>query len=265
MKSLMLLNARRRRKTRKSRRNPTASQWMSAAGSRRRKTRRIRRSRARVTARVIRRGKRTATVKFIANPKRRPRLRLRLRRRGSRLISVRARANPRRRMRRNPMLPSFGNITSQVRSLLSKENLTLAAGGIAAGALTSYVVNLKRADNTTPLLPMPTSPELQKVAAIAYAVGIPFVGAIVTRRFSPAAAKGMLFAGLVSGAQTAIRQYASPEIKKVLGMGEYLDYTPTSAVGQLPPSYMAASRFAGVRPVNGALNNSSAFPSDAWA
>lgn len=265
MKSLMLLNARRRRrKTRKSRRNPTASQWMSAAGSRRRKTRRIRRSRARVTARVIRRGKRSATIKFMANPRRRPRLRLRLRRRGSRLISVRARANPRRRMRRNPMLGGLGNITSQVRNLLSRENLTIAAGGVAAGALTSYVVNLKKTDGSN-ILPMPANPDFAKVARIAYAVGIPFLGATLTRRFSPAAAKGMLFAGLVSGVQTAIAQFASPDIKRVLGVSEYLDYTPTSAVGQLPPSYMAASRFAGVRPVNGALNNSSAFPTDAWA
>ena len=158
----------------------------------------------------------------------------------------------------------LGNIGSQVRNLLSRENLTLAAGGVAASALTAYVTKMTKADGT-PVLPMPADPNFAKAVAIAYSVGIPFVGALVTRRFSPAAAKGMIFAGLVNGVSAAIAAYAPPDLKKVLGMGEYLDYTPTSAVGQLPPSYMAASRFAGVRPVNGALNNSSAFPADAWA
>lgn len=261
MKSLMLLNARRRR--RKGRRNPTASQWTSASKATarrpRRKVRRMRR--ARVTARVVRRTKRTALVRFQANPRRRTRLRLRLRRLSARRIAIRARANPRR--RRNPLLPSIGGITAQVKSLLSKENLTVAAGGVAAGALTAYLSKMTKQDGT-PILPMPSNPDLQKVAAIAYAVGIPFLGATLTRRFSPAAARGMLFAGLLSGAQTAIRLYASPDVKSVLGFSEYLDYTPTAAVGQLPPSYMAAKRFASVSPVNGALNNTSAFPADAW-
>ena len=75
----------------------------------------------------------------------------------------------------------------------------------------------------------------------------------------------MLFGGLINGLSTAWRLYSADTFAKVTGTSEYLDYTPTSAVGELPPSYMAASRFSSVRPMNGALGNSSAFPSDAWA
>lgn len=161
------------------------------------------------------------------------------------------------------MIPSLGGITSQVKGLFSKENLTIAAGGVAATVVTQYALSMKRDGKS--LLPMPADANMAKVASIAYAVGIPFVGALVTRRFSPGAAKGMLFGGLINGLLTAFRAYAPDAYGKVTGTSEYLDYTPTSSVGELPPSYMAASRFSSVRPVNGSLSNSSAFPSDAWA
>lgn len=239
MKSLMLLNARKRRKSRKSssrrrtsrRRTLTgAAAWMSAAGSRR--SVRRRRSRARrVTVKVRRLGK------------------------GSRRSAVvYVRANPRRRSyRRNPF---GGNLLGQVKGVFSKENLTTAAGGVASTILTRFV--LSKAN-----LPVPASPEAAKAVRLAYAVGIPVVGAMVTKRFSPSLAKGMLLGGLITGITQALKEYA-PAQAATLGLGEYLDYTPTSAVGQLPPSYMAASRFASTRPVNAALDNSSAFPADAW-
>lgn len=242
MKSLMLLNARKRRKSRKSSRRrrtsrrsaPTgAAAWMSAAGSRR--SVRRRRSRARrVTVKVRRLGKgsrRSAVVYVRANP-----------RRG-------------RRQRTNPFLGG-GNLLGQVKGVFSKENLTTAAGGVASTILTRFV--LSKAN-----LPVPASPEAAKAVRLAYAVGIPVVGAMVTKRFSPSLAKGMLLGGLITGITQALKEYA-PAQAATLGLGEYLDYTPTSAVGQLPPSYMAASRFAATRPVNAALDNSSAFPADAW-
>lgn len=240
MKSLMLLNARKRRKSRKSSRRrrtsrrstPTgAAAWMSAAGSRR--SVRRRRSRARrVTVKVRRLGK------------------------GSRRSAVvYVRANPRRRSyRRNPF--GGGNLLGQVKGVFSKENLTTAAGGVASTILTRFV--LSKAN-----LPVPASPEAAKAVRLAYAVGIPVVGAMVTKRFSPSLAKGMLLGGLITGITQALKEYA-PAQAATLGLGEYLDYTPTSAVGQLPPSYMAASRFASTRPMNAALDNSSAFPADAW-
>ena len=251
MKSLMLLNARKRRKSRKSssRRRRTfrrsrraltgAAAWMSAAGSRR--SVRRRRSRARrVTVKVRRLGKgsrRSAVVYVRANPRRR------------------------RSYRRNPL--GGGNLLGQVKGIFSKENLTTAAGGVAATVLTNYLLNMKKADGSS-TLPVPADGDTAKMVRLAYAVGIPALGAILAKKASPSLAKGMLIGGLINGITEGIRSYAPDDLKKTLGFSEYLDYTPTSAVGQLPPSYMAASRFASTRPVNAALDNSSAFPADAW-
>lgn len=157
----------------------------------------------------------------------------------------------------------MGGIGAQVRGLFSRQNLTVAAGGVAATVVTQYALNLRR--DGKPLLPMPADPAMAKAASVAYAIGIPFVGALLTRRVSPDASKGMMFGGLINGLLTAWKAYGGTTYAQVTGTGEYLDYTPTSAVGALPPSYMAASRFATVRPMNGALDNSSAFPRDAWA
>lgn len=261
MKSLMLLNARRRR--RKSRRNPSkayAKNYDRIFRKKRSKSSRSRSGVRRARRLSIRRYRLSGGRQGLAVRARR----IYVSRRGRKAALIVAR-NPRRRSRsrRNPMIPSLGGITAQVKGLFSKENLTIAAGGVAATVVTQYALNLKR--DGKPLLPLPANPEMAKVASIAYAVGIPFVGALVTRRFSPGAAKGMLFGGLINGIMTAWRAYNPESLKNVTGMSEYLDYTPTSAVGQLPPSYMAASRFSSTSPMNGALGNSSAFPSDAWA
>jgi hypothetical protein len=163
-------------------------------------------------------------------------------------------------MRRNPMIPSMSGITAQVKGLFSKENLTIAAGGVAATVVTQYALNLKKDGKS--LLPMPADPNMAKAASVAYAVAIPFAGALLTRKFSPGAAKGMMFGGLINGLLTAWKAYGGTTYAQVTGTSQYLQYT--SAVGALPPSYMAASRFQNVSPVNGLLDNSSAFPADAW-
>lgn len=213
---------------------------MSSAGSTRRH--RVRRKRRSVTVKVrrLRGSKRSAVVFVRANP----------RHRGSR-----------RRQRTNPFIG--GNLLGQVKGVFSKENLTTAAGGVAATVLTSYLLGMKKADNSS-VLPMPADANTAKIVKVAYALGIPVTGALLAKKFSPSLSKGMLLSGLISGALEAVKQYAPPETKKMFGFSEYLDYTPTSAVGQLPPGYMAASRFGSTQPVNAALGNSSAFPADAW-
>ena len=250
MKSLMLLNARKRRKSRRSRRsrrNPVGSSkafranFPKSMGRKRRTTRR----------------RRTLSIRRL---------------KGGRGLSVRARKiyvsrmgrkkaiivarNPRRRSRRSyRMNPFGGNIMSQVKSVFSKENLTLAAGGVGATVLTNYILRM-------PNLPMPASTETQKLAKLGYAVGIPVLGAMLTRKFNPSLAKGMLFGGLVNGLTIAIKAYA-PQAATTLGFAEYLEYTPMSAVGQTP-GYSAINQFSTVRPMNSAFSNSSAFPADAW-
>jgi hypothetical protein len=238
MKSLMLLNP--RKKKRRSKRKVSARRTTRRRSTRRTTARRTTRRTARRTRRTSRRSSRAIRLK-----------------RGK---SVTVMANPRRRSRRSSGMRMGGNILSQVKGVFSKENLTVAGGGVAATVLTNFILSRTKADGTS-LLPMPAT----NVAAakIAYAVGIPVVGAILTRRFNPSLARGMVFGGLINGIVEAIKGYAPAETKKALGFAEYLEYTPMSAVGQTP-GYSAINQFSNVRPMNSAFSNSSAFPADAW-
>ena len=261
MKSLMLLNARRRRKSRrsrKSRRNPfgaTAAYragFPKSMGPKRRKS--------------TRRRRRVLSIRRYRLPGGRAGLAVRARkiyvsRRGRKAAIIVAR-NPRRRHRRSyRMNPMGGNIMSQVKGVFSKENLTIAGGGVAAAILTNKLLSMQKADKT-PVLPMGSTADTQKLARLAYAIAIPAVGAIATRRFNPALAKGMLLGGLINGLIEGIKSYA-PDFAKTAGLAEYLDYTPMSAVGATP-GYSAINQFSTVRPMNSAFSNSSAFPADAW-
>ena len=268
MKSLMLLNARKRRKTRRSRR---------ARPNARRRTRRTRRnamvgstaaSRANFPASMGKkssRRRRTLRIKRFSLPSGQAGLSVRARkiyvtRRGRKSALIVAR-NPRRR-RSYRMNPFGGNILSQVKGVFSKENLTVAGGGVAATILTNYLLSMTKTDKTS-VLPMGTTAETQKMARIAYAVGIPVIGAILTRKMNPSLAKGMVFGALINGIIEGIKGYAPDATKKALGFAEYLEYTPMSAVGQTP-GYSAINQFSNIRPMNSAFSNSSAFPADAW-
>ena len=258
MKSLMLLNARKRRKSRRSRRaRPNARRRYrrnAMVGS-------TAASRANFPASMGKKSskrRRTLRIKRFSLPSGQAGLTVRARkiyvsRRGRKAAIIVAR-NPRRR-RSYRMNPLGGNIMSQVKSVFSKENLTLAAGGVGATVLTNYILKM-------PNLPMPANTETQKLAKLGYAVGIPVLGAMLTRKFNPSLAKGMLFGGLVNGLTIAIKSYA-PAAATTLGFSEYLDYTPMSSVGATP-GYSAINQFSTVRPMNSAFSNSSAFPADAW-
>jgi hypothetical protein len=239
MKSLMLLNP--RKKKRRSKRKVSARRTTRRRSTRRTTARRTTRRTARRTRRASRRSSRAIRLK-----------------RGK---SVTIMANPRRRSRRSSGgRMSYGNIMSQVKNVFSKENLTVAAGGVGATVLTNFILSRTKADGSS-LLPMPATNTA--AAKIAYAVGIPVVGAILTRKFNPSLARGMVFGGLINGIVEAIKGYAPAETKKALGFAEYLEYTPMSAVGATP-GYSAINQFSTVRPMNSAFSNSSAFPADAW-
>ena len=257
MKSLMLLNARKRRKTRRrrTRRNPVGStsafraNFPKSMGRKRRTTRRRRvLSIRRYRLKGGRAGLAVRARKIYVS------------RRGRKGAIIVAR-NPRRR-RSYRMNPLGGNILNQVKGVFSKENLTIAGGGVAATILTNYLLSMTKADKTS-LLPLGATADTQKLARIAYAVGIPVVGAILTRKMNPSLAKGMVFGALINGIVEGIKGYAPDATKKALGFAEYLDYTPMSAVGATP-GYSAINQFSTVRPMNSAFSNSSAFPADAW-
>ena len=239
MKSLMLLNP--RKKKRRSKRKASARRTTRRRSTRRTTARRTTRRTTRRTRRTSRRSSRAIRLK-----------------RGK---SVTIMANPRRRSRRSGgMRFGAGNILSQVKGVFSRENLTVAGGGVAATVLTNFILSRTKADGTS-LLPMPAT----NVAAakIAYAIGIPVVGAVLTRKFNPSLARGMVFGGLINGIVEAIKGYAPAETKKALGFAEYLEYTPMSALNGTP-GYSAINQFSNVRPMNSAFANSSAFPADAW-
>jgi hypothetical protein len=238
MKSLMLLNP--RKKKRRSKRKVSARRTTRRRSTRRTTARRTTRRTTRRTRRTSRRSSRAIRLK-----------------RGK---SVTVMANPRRRSRRSSGMRMGGNILSQVKGVFSKENLTVAAGGVGATVLTNFILSRTKADGSS-LLPMPATNTA--AAKIAYAVGIPVVGAILTRKFNPSLARGMVFGGLINGIVEAIKGYAPAETKKALGFAEYLEYTPMSAVGATP-GYSAINQFSNVRPMNSAFSNSSAFPADAW-
>ncbi len=258
MKSLMLLNARKRRKTRRrrTRRNPAGStsafraNFPKSMGRKRRTTRRRR-------VLSIRRYRLKGGRAGVAVRARK----IYVSRRGRKSAIIVAR-NPRRRRRSYRMNPFGGNILNQVKGVFSKENLTIAGGGVAATILTNYLLSMTKADKTS-LLPLGATADTQKLARIAYAVGIPVVGAILTRKMNPSLAKGMVFGALINGIVEGIKGYAPDATKKALGFAEYLDYTPMSAVGATP-GYSAINQFSTVRPMNSAFSNSSAFPADAW-
>ena len=241
MKSLMLLNP--RRKKRRSRRKASA-----------RRTTRRRRSTRKVTAR---RTTARRTTRRRRSSRRRSSGRTVMLRRGR---SVTIRANPRR--RRGGFRLGGGNIMAQFKGVFSRENLTVAGGGVAATVLTNFILSRTKGDGTS-LLPLPADANTQKMARIAYAIGIPVVGAVLTRRFNPGLARGMVFGGLINGIVEAIKGYAPPDTKRALGFAEYLDYTPMSALNGTP-GYSAINQFSTVRPMNSAFANSSAFPADAW-
>ena len=258
MKSLMLLNARKRRKSRRSRRsrrNPVGSTAAYSANfpkSMGRKRRTTRRRRVLSIRRYRLKGGRAGLAVRARK--------IYVSRRGRKGAIIVAR-NPRRR-RSYRMNPLGGNILSQVKGVFSKENLTVAGGGVAATILTNYLLSMTKTDKTS-LLPLGATAETQKMARIAYAIGIPVIGAILTRKLNPSLAKGMVFGALINGIVEGIKGYAPDATKKALGFAEYLEYTPMSA-GGMTPGYSALNQFSNIRPMNSAFSNSSAFPADAW-
>lgn len=221
-----------------------------------------RRTYPKVSRRRLKSGRRSVTVRS-----RKVRVR---RNKSKRSITVYAqnprRRSIRRRRRMNPVRRSGGgrmggNILAQVKGVFSKENLTVAAGGVGAAMLTNKVLMLKK-DDGTPMLPMGTDENTRKAARLAYAIGIPIAGAILTRKFNPSLAKGMLIGGLINGMIEALKTY-TPAFAKQVGFAEYLEYTPMSALNGTP-GYSAINQFSNVRPMNSAFANSSAFPADAW-
>jgi hypothetical protein len=222
MKTLMLLNPRKRKKSKRS-----SAKRKSYAPKRRRS----------VARKVVRRKtKRLGSLKVMLNPRKK-------------------------KMRRNPRRRASGKgIVGQLKNVISKENIQLAGGAVGASFLTQII--LARYGSKLPMAQADANGNAP--GRMLYTLGIPVAGALLTHRFSPALAQGMILGGLIDTMTIAISSYVPGAREAVTGTGEYLDYTP-APVGALPPGYSGMNQFGNIRPVNGALDDNSAFKPDAWS
>ncbi|NDE14683.1 hypothetical protein EBZ80_07110 [bacterium] len=150
-----------------------------------------------------------------------------------------------------------GNIVSmnpfKVRTLLSRENLLTAGGVVAASIVTRFVANELAKRN----IALPLAAQYPTAANAVYNLAIPVLGAALTRRFSPALARGMIFGGLAASISSLINAFNAPKAVAAQGryMREYLD--PVRSTG----AYLAPR--ASMAPVAQAMGAYSGF--NAWA
>ena len=159
-----------------------------------------------------------------------------------------------------------------IRSIFSKENLTMAGGAFAGAYLTGMVLNnfsfarqAKDALDSTKLkdakkftLPFTTADKNGNVYGEAfYGLAIPVAGAYLIRRTSPAAAKGMIILGVFNVFNTVVNMFTAKSKEEAPAvaaagagktnryLGEYVKYTPRDNKPAMtfgnPPGYMATN------------------------
>jgi hypothetical protein len=104
-----------------------------------------------------------------------------------------------------------------LRSVFNRENLTIAAGSVAAVVASNAV--LSRFGTSLPGASHP-------YGRLAYRVAIPVLAAAATRRFSPNLSKGMVIGALADVVGTLTKNITD----KISGVGEYLDPSAPSAL-----------------------------------
>lgn len=141
----------------------------------------------------------------------------------------------------------------KIKSLISRENLVTAGGVVAASIVTRFVAT----ELAKRKIALPLAAQYPTAANAVYNLAIPVLGAALTRRFSPALARGMIFGGLAASISSLITSFNAPKSTAATGryMREYLD--PVRSTG----AYLAP-RAAASMPVRG-MGAYSGF--NAWA
>jgi hypothetical protein len=142
----------------------------------------------------------------------------------------------------------------KIKSLISRENLVTAGGVVAASIVTRFVAT----ELAKRKIALPLAAQYPTAANAVYNLAIPVLGAALTRRFSPALARGMIFGGLAASISSLITSFnTSSGTTAATGryMREYLD--PVRSTG----AYLAPRSAASV-PVRG-MGAYSGF--NAWA
>jgi hypothetical protein len=104
-----------------------------------------------------------------------------------------------------------GGVKGFAGQFVKRENLSLAGGVILAPIATGFVGRI---------VTLPTLGSANISKAI-YSLVIPGLGAILTRRFSPALANGMIIGGIANAVSGLIPQLQTQTAQRYLG--EYLD------------------------------------------
>ena len=214
--------------------------------ARRKSSRKSRRSRSRRRKSAVRSTRRRTRRTRKSTRARRSRSRSRRRRSSSRIIVVGRRV----RVRKGSIL----NMNPfKIKSLISRENLVTAGGVVAASIVTRFVAT----ELAKRKIALPLAAQYPTAANAVYNLAIPVLGAALTRRFSPALARGMIFGGLAASISSLITSFNAPKSTAATGryMREYLD--PVRSTG----AYLAP-RAAASMPVRG-MGAYSGF--NAWA
>jgi hypothetical protein len=141
----------------------------------------------------------------------------------------------------------------KIKSLISRENLVTAGGVVAASIVTRFVAT----ELAKRKIALPLAAQYPTAANAVYNLAIPVLGSALTRRFSPALARGMIFGGLAASISSLITSFNTTKGTAATGryMREYLD--PVRSTG----AYLAPRAAASV-PVRG-MGAYSGF--NAWA
>jgi hypothetical protein len=141
----------------------------------------------------------------------------------------------------------------KIKSLVTRENLVTAGGVVAASIVTRFVAS----ELAKRKIALPLAAQYPTAANAVYNLAIPVLGAALTRRFSPALARGMIFGGLAASISSLITSFNAPKSTATTGryMREYLD--PVRSTG----AYLAP-RASAAMPVRG-MGAYSGF--NAWA
>lgn len=178
-----------------------------------------------------------------------------------------------------------------VRSIFSRENVTMAGGAFVGAYLTGMILNnfsfarqAKSDTDATKLkepgkftLPFTTPDKNGNVYGEAfYGLAIPVAGAYLIRRTSPAAAKGMVILGVFNVFNTVVNMFtakapaaaaASTAGKTGRYLGEYVKYSPRDTKPAItfgnPPGYMATNVTGRVGRMAGPYDSAAAF-AKAW-
>lgn len=267
----------------KTRRKKSGSRRRNRVVSRRRRTARVivstpRRRRRRASSRIRgiarRRSRIRGTIAALRRTRRTRRFSVARVRRSVRRFT--ARKSSRRRRSSGGLLGglSFGG---GLRGVLNKNNLSVAAGGVASFFFTNWVVAkfgpnklvngqavAKGANEfVLPGLRPDAQGKVNPWIKVFYSAAIPILGAMVIRKKAPRVAQGMLYSGLVNGALAGISQYQQAQsTPAVSGTSEY--FSTRSLANRSPRALPAPRAVNSVNGMAGTYSGRSAYKESAW-